>query len=555
MTKDQINGIRVIPLGGQGELGKNMYIVEVNQDMFLLDAGLMFPEEEMLGIDAVIPDISYVIENRERVKAILLSHGHDDQIGALSYVLKYIKAPVYGTKLTLALAKEKMKENDFKGKAELIEIQSDSILNFPSSKISFFRTNHSIPDSIGIAIHTEEGAIVYTSDFKFDQSATELYKPEIGKMAALGEAGVLCLMSDSIGAESSGYTPSEAIVEQEMIQTFQQARGRLIVTCFASNIIRIQHVFNAASISGRKVVVVGKNIQRIYETSLKLGYLTLSEELLIPASQLKQYPDHEVVILLTGQQRDPITVLQKMVKGQHKHVSIKREDTVILAVAPSKGGEVTLFKTIDMLYRTGATVVSNRNIVHVTGHGSQEELKMMLNLMKPKYLMPVRGEYRQLYAHQKLGIGAGLSKDHVVVADKGDVVEISSNQIRLSSKVTSGNVLIDGSGVGDVGNIVLRDRRLLSQDGTLIVVVTLNRGDKSIAAGPEIISRGFVYVRESEKLMDEAAVLVHNIVQKARTSHPFDWAVLKQDMRDSLNQYLFEKTKRRPMILPIIMEI
>ncbi|KMY52268.1 ribonuclease J [Peribacillus loiseleuriae] len=550
-----MNGIRVIPLGGQGELGKSMYIVEVNQDMFLLDAGLMFPEEEMLGIDAVIPDISYVVENKERVKAILLSHGHDDHIGALSYVLKYIKAPVYGTRLTLALAKEKMKENDFKGNAEFIEIQSDSILNFPASRISFFRTNHSIPDSVGIAIHTEEGAIVYTGDFKFDQAATDMYKPEIGKMAALGEEGVLCLLSDSTGAESQGYTPSEAIVEQDMIQAFQQARGRLIVACFASNIIRIQHVFNAAIISGRKVVVVGKNIQRVYETALKLGYLTLPADLIIPASELKQYSDHKLVILSTGHQSEPITALQKMAKGTHKQVSIKPEDTVILAASPLKGGEVILFKTIDMLYRVGATVVPNRYTVHVTGHGSQEELKMMLNLMKPKYLIPVHGEYRQLYAHQKLGIGAGLRKDHVVVADKGDIIEMTNSQIRLSSKVSSGNILIDGSGVGDVGNIVLRDRRLLSQDGTLIVVVTLNRGDKSIAAGPEIISRGFVYVRESEKLMDEATELVYNIVQKARTRHPFDWAVLKQDIRDSLNQYLFDKTKRRPMILPIIMEI
>lgn len=555
LTRDNMNGIRVIPLGGQGELGKNMYIVEVNQDMFLLDAGLMFPEEEMLGIDAVIPDISYVVENRERVKAIFLSHGHDDHIGALSYVLKYIKAPVYGTKLTLALAKEKMKENDFKGNAEFIEIQSDSILNFSASRISFFRTNHSIPDSIGIAIHTEEGAIVYTGDFKFDQAATDMYKPEIGKMAALGEEGVLCLLSDSTGAESPGYTPSEAIVEQDMIQAFQQARGRLIVACFASNIIRIQHVFNAAANSGRKVVVVGKNIQRVYETALKLGYLTLPDDLIIPTSELKQHPDHKLVILSTGHQGEPITALQKMAKGTHKQVSIKPEDTVILAASPLKGGEVKLFKTIDMLYRVGATVVSNRYTVHVTGHGSQEELKMMLNLMKPKYLIPVHGEYRQLYAHQKLGIEAGLRTDHVVIADKGDIVEMTNNQIRLSSKVSSGNVLIDGSGVGDVGNIVLRDRRLLSQDGTLIVVVTLNRGDKSIAAGPEIISRGFVYVRESEKLMEEAAELVYNIVQKARTRHPFDWAVLKQDMRDALNQYLFDKTKRRPMILPIIMEI
>lgn len=554
MAKDH-NNIKIIPLGGQGELGKNMYVAQVYGDIFLLDAGLMFPEEEMLGIDAVIPDITYLMENRERLQGIFLSHGHEDHMGALAYVLKYLKVPVYGTKLTIELAKAKLVEDNFKGSAEFIEVHSQDRLTFPKADVSFFKTNHSIPDSVGIVIHTADGAIVYTGDFKFDQAATDLYKPEIGKMANIGEDGVLCLLSDSAGAEKPGYTPSEALVAKDMADAFYNAAGRIIVACFASNINRIQHVFNAASFSRRKVAVAGKSLQRVYETALNTGYLKVDEDNLIPITEINQYPDDEIVILSTGHQGEPITALQKMAKQTHKQVNIKEGDTVLIAASPLKGGEVILYKTIDLLYRAGANVVSGPKRVHVSGHGSQEELKMMINLMKPKYLIPVHGEYRHLTAHAKVGAAAGLLKENILIAEKGDVIEIKNDKIRLSGKVTAGNILIDGSGVGDVGNIVLRDRRLLSQDGILIVVVTLNRPDKTIAAGPEIISRGFVYVRESEKLMDESSRMVSEIVKKAASGHSFDWSTLKQDIRDSLNQYLFEKTKRRPMILPIIMEI
>ncbi|WP_409305963.1 ribonuclease J [Peribacillus sp. SCS-155] len=548
-------GVRIISLGGQGELGKNMYVVEVDEDMFLLDAGLMFPEEEMLGIDAVIPDITYIMENKHRLQGIFLSHGHEDHMGALAYLLKYLQVPVYGTRLTIELAKAKMKEDSFKGKAEFIEIHSDSRLSFNSAEISFFKTTHSIPDSVGIVVHTTEGAIVYTGDFKFDQAAAELYRPEIGKMAALGEKGVLCLLSDSTGAENPGYTPSEAIVARDMNDAFYNATGRIIVACFASNINRIQHVFNAAANSNRKVAVVGRSLQRVFETALTLGYLQVQDDIIIPVSAINSYSDDELVILSTGHQGEPIAALQKMARHNHKHVNIKAGDTVLIAASPLKGGELILYKTVDLLYRAGANVVSGRYKVHVSGHGSQEELKMMLNLMRPKYLIPVHGEYRQLHAHTKVGIQYGLARENIVVAEKGDVIEVSKDKIRLSGKVQSGNTLIDGSGVGDVGNIVLRDRRLLSQDGILTVVVTLKRSDKSIAAGPEILSRGFVYVRESEKLLEESSSLVAEIVKKAGSRQAFDWSTLKQDIRDSLNQYLYEKTKRRPMILPIIMEI
>ncbi|WP_026566485.1 ribonuclease J [Bacillus sp. UNC41MFS5] len=549
------NSIKLITLGGVGEIGKNMYLVEVDKDIFIIDAGLMFPEEEMLGIDIVIPDITYLKENKERVKAIFLTHGHEDHIGALSYVLRHIDVPVYGTKLTLALASAKLREQDYFSKTNFIEVQSDTIVNLDAVDVSFFKTNHSIPDSVGICIHTSEGSIVYTGDFKFDQAATKLYKPEIGKMAAIGEQGVLCLLSDSTEAEKPGYTASEAIVEREMSNAFYNAPGRIIAACYASDINRIQHIFNAAKENGRKVAVVGKSLERIYHIALDLGYLEVDEDLIIPVSQLKEYQDREIVVLMTGSQGEPIEALQKMAKQMDKVVNIQKGDTVLIAASPLRGSEVFLFKTIDMLFRAGANVISGKRTIHVSSHGSQEELKFMINLMKPKYLVPVHGEYRMLKAHRKLALECGLTDEQIIIPDRGDIIEWKEGRLAISGKVPSGNILIDGIGVGDVGNIVLRDRRLLSQDGILIVVVTLKKQDKSIVAGPEIISRGFVYVRESEKLMEESTKLVRDIVERNIAKESFEWSSLKQEIREELNRNLYEKTKRRPMILPIIMEI
>ncbi len=532
-----------------------MYLVEVDKDIFIIDAGLMFPEEEMLGIDMVIPDITYLKDNKERVKAIFLSHGHEDHIGALSYVLHQIDVPVYGTKLTLALANAKLKELEFKGRAQFIEVDSDTIVELDAVDVSFFKTNHSIPDSVGICIHTSEGIIVYTGDFKFDQAATKLYKPEIGKMASIGDQGVLCLLSDSTEAEKPGYTTSEMMVEREMSNAFYYTHGRIIAACFASDINRIQHIFNAAKENGRKVAVVGKSLERIYHIALDLGYLEVDEELIIPVNEIKNYQDREIVVLMTGSQGEPIEALQKMAKQSHKLLNIQPGDTVLIAASPLRGSEVFLFKTIDMLFRAGANVISGKRTVHVSSHGSQEELKFMINLMKPKFLIPVHGEYRMLKAHRKLAIEGGLADEQILIPDRGDVVEWKDGTLSITGKVPSGNVLIDGIGVGDVGNIVLRDRRLLSQDGIFIVVVTLTKQEKKIAAGPEIISRGFVYVRESEKLMDDSTKLVREIVARNTAKGSFEWASLKQEIRDELNRSLFEKTKRRPMILPIIMEV
>ncbi|NHM29851.1 ribonuclease J [Neobacillus terrae] len=555
MRKRKNNTIKLIALGGVGEIGKNMYVVEVDKDIFVVDAGLMFPEDEMLGIDVVIPDISYLTDNKERVKAIFLTHGHEDHIGALTYVLRKMDVPVYGTRLTLALAKAKMKEQDFRGNPEFIEVDSSSVIEMESVSVSFFRTNHSIPDSVGICFHTSEGAIVQTGDFKFDQAATKLYKAEIGKMAGIGEKGVLCLLSDSTDAEKPGYTVSEANVAQEMSKAFFNAPGRIIAACFASDVNRIQHVFDSALESGRKVAVVGKSLERIYHIALDLGYLNVAEDLIIPIADISNYPEREIVVLTTGSQGEPIEALQKMAKQTHKQVNIQNGDTVIIAASPLKGSEVFLFKTVDMLFRAGANVISGRRTIHASSHGSQEELKFMINLMNPKFFIPVHGEYRMLKAHMKVAQACGIPSENIYIAEKGEVIEIKDGKMMPGGKVLSGNVLIDGIGVGDVGNIVLRDRRLLSQDGILIVVVTLSKKEKNIVAGPEIISRGFVYVRESEKLMDDSVKLVRDVVEKNVAKESFDWSSLKQEMRDELNRFLFEKTKRRPMIMPIIMEV
>ena len=555
LVKQTRQKIKVIALGGAGEIGKNMYLAEVDDDIFVLDAGLMFPETEMLGIDVVIPDISYLIENKERIQGIFLSHGHEDHIGALPYIIEELDAPVYGTRLSIELTKSKIEEINDKLNVEFEVIDSNTSLRFSSARITFFKTNHSIPDSVGICIETKEGAIVYTGDFKFDQAAQGLYKAEIGKMAAIGESGVLCLLSDSSGAERIGFTPSESTVARHMSDEFYNAKGRIIVACYASNLNGIQQVFNAAYDNRKKVAVVGKSMEKVLEIALEFNYLDVHEDVLIPISNIDEYDDREIIILATGLQGEPFEALQKMAKYGHKQVNIKQGDTVLLAANPVHGGELLMSRTIDLLFRAGAKVVAGKNQIHVSGHGSQEELKMMLNLMKPKYFIPIQGDYKMLIAHMRIAKSIGFQQEQILIPDNGEVIEITADSIESSGKVTAGNVLIDGSGVGDVGNIVLRDRRLLSQDGILIVVVTLSRSDKSIVAGPEIISRGFVYVRESESLMEQSTTIVREIVIKNTSKDHFDWAGMKQEIRDSLNHYLFDKTKRRPMILPIIMEV
>jgi ribonuclease J len=428
-------------------------------------------------------------------------------------------------------------------------------VTFEKAKMTFFRTIHSIPDSIGISIHTSQGAIVYTGDFKFDQTPYGINRVDLGKMAQIGDQGVLCLLSDSTNAERPGYTGSDAIVAQEIADVVYDARGRVIVACYASNITRIQQVLNAAKKHRRKVAIVGRSMHKVMDIALRLGYLQIPDKLVIPINDIHQYEDKELVILTAGGHGEPMGVLARMAKQAHKQVNIKEGDTVIIAASPMPGHELIVSRTIDALYRAGANVIYGQRNVHVSGHGSQEELKLMLNLMKPKYFIPVHGEYRMQKAHAKLAKAVGIAEDQTFLIDKGDVIEFRNGQARYGGKVPCGNILIDGLGIGDVGNIVLRDRRLLSQDGILIVVVTLSKEAKKIIAGPEIISRGFVYVRESETLLDEATKIVTDIVNKCMQDYIIEWSSLKSNIREALNQYLFEKTKRKPMILPIIMEI
>ncbi|MED3660457.1 ribonuclease J [Ureibacillus terrenus] len=551
-TKNEV--IRIIPLGGVGEIGKAMYVIEIDGELFIVDSGLMFPEDEMLGIDIVIPDFTYLVENKDRVKGIFLTHGHEDAIGSIAYVLQKINAPVYGSKLTIALAKEHLKELPAPHQVKFFEVTNKSRMNFQSTYVTFFHTTHSIPDSLGIVFHTSEGAIVFTGEFKFDQSAEGKFKPDLAKMAQLGEEGVFILLSESTEAERPGYTTSETVIEDKLAKVFHSSPARIIVAVYASNFIRIQQVFNQAQKSNRKVAIVGKSLEKVIDIGVKLGYLTIDEDTLIPITEINKYNDDELIIIVTSNQGEPLDALDKIVRKQHRDLRIKDTDTVLITFTPSPGMEVQMANAMNNLAKAGATVLTADKKVHVSGHGSQEDLKLMLNLMKPKYFIPIQGEYRMLIAHSKLAQQVGIDKSRIFIADKGDVVEYRNGKMRISGKVQAGNVLIDGSGVGDVGNIVLRDRKLLSQDGIFIVVVTLNRSQKRIASGPEIISRGFVYVRESEELISEATKLARECIEKYVNKEAYEWTNIKQEIRETLSAYLFQKTKRRPMIIPIIME-
>lgn len=541
-------------MGGVGEIGKNMTVVEVNDDLFIIDAGLMHPEDDMLGVDIVIPDTYFLIQNRDRIKGIFLTHGHQAHIGALPYLLKDIKASVYGTKLTIALVEEKLKELKLNKKAKLFVIDPNRVLKINGRAITFFRTNHNIPDSVGVAIHTSQGLIVHTGDFKFDYTVFEDKQADISKMSQLGEKGVLCLLSDSKNAERPGKTRSETVVNDKLTDAFYFSKGRVIVALYATNIYRIQQVIDSAIQNGRKVAIDGHFLDRVITISMKLGYLKVPEDTFMPFDKINKLPDHQVTILMSSDQGEPLTPLTRLSNQSYKKLSIRTNDTFIFAASLTPGNEKSVTKAIDSILRIGATVIYGKD-VHVSGHGAQEELKLMLQLMNPKYFIPVQGEFKMLKAHHDLAISMGIHPHSIFLLDKGDVVEFTNGDARQTDKVPAGQILVDGLGVGDVGNIVLRDRRLLAQDGTLVVVVTLSRKTKSILSGPEIISRGFVYVRESEELINDATSIVSEVLEKSLTQNISEWSSLKNNIRDALGRYLYDKTKRRPMILPIIMEV
>lgn len=560
MSKKNNNNdkLTIFALGGVGEIGKNMYVVQYANDIVVVDSGLKFPEEDMLGIDIVIPDISYLTENRDKVRGIVLTHGHEDHIGGLPYVLKNLNVPVYGTRLTLGLVENKLKEANLLGETKRILIHEDSELELGSTlKATFFRTNHSIPDSVGVCIETPEGNVVHTGDFKFDHTPVNGQYANLHRMAEIGQKGVLALLSDSTNAEKPGFTPSEKNVGIVLEDIFRKAEQRVVVATFASNVHRIQQVVNAAESTGRKITVIGRSMVNVVSIASELGYLNVPDGMLIEPEEMNRMAGNRVVVLCTGSQGEPMSALTRMARSSHRKVDILPGDTVIIAATPVPGNEKYVGRTIDELFRLGANVIysGSNSGVHVSGHGSQEELKLMLNLMKPKYFLPIHGEYRMQRKHALLAESVGVDPSNIYITELGEVIEISGGAARRAGKVTAGNVLIDGLGVGDVGNIVLRDRKLLSQDGILVVVVTLSKQNGAIVSGPDIISRGFVYVRESEGLLDEANRIVSGTLQRLMSEKVNEWASLKTSVKDSLGRFLYEQTRRRPMILPIIMEV
>ncbi|MCH5586282.1 ribonuclease J [Shimazuella sp. AN120528] len=555
MTKNQRGKLHIFALGGLGEIGKNMYVVQYEDDIVVIDSGLMFPEEDMLGIDIVIPDISYLIENQSKLRAIILTHGHEDHIGGLAYILKQIKAPVYATQLTMGLIEHKLREAHVHDvKRHVISNQSEVQLG--RLKASFFYTNHSIPDSVGVCIDTPEGLVVHTGDFKFDMTPVNDNNCDFHKMAEIGKRGVLCLLSDSTNAERAGFTGTERSVGESLMEVFRKSKQRVIVATFASNIHRIQQVVDAAYHHGRKLAVVGRSMVNVVNIASDLGYLDVPKDLIIEPDEINRLPAHRVAVISTGSQGEAMSALTRMANASHRKIEILPGDTVVIAATPIPGNERMIGRTVDQLFRIGADVVySATSHVHVSGHGSQEDLKLMLNLIRPKYFIPIHGEYRMLRAHAQLAESVGVKTDNIFICDNGDTVEFSGGKARYGPKISTGKILIDGLGVGDVGNIVLRDRKLLSQDGILVVVLTLSKANGTILSGPDIISRGFVYVRESERLLEEANTVVNQTMEKCMKDQVSEWASLKTSIRDSLSKFLYERTRRRPMILPIIMKV
>lgn len=547
--------MRIIPLGGLEEIGKNMTAIEYKNEIIVIDAGLAFPEEDMLGVDVVIPDITYLTQNKEKVKAIILTHGHEDHIGGLPYVLKELKVPVYGTRLTIGLVEPKLKEMRGLGKRNLIVVKPDKAFKIGGFRVEYIHTCHSIPDAAAVAIHTPAGTIFHTGDFKFDQTPVDGKATDFQRIAEIGSEGVLLMMSDSTNVTKAGYSRSESAIGQTFERIFPNIKGRIILATFASNVHRIQQVVNAAHANNRKIVVTGRSMNNTINVSSELGYLKLPKGILIDADKTRQYPDDQLVILTTGSQGEPMAALSRMAMSEHRQVRIGPGDTVLFSASPIPGNEKLVSKIINMLVKLGADVITGPEPeVHTSGHACREELKMMLNLVRPKYFMPVHGEYRMLHAHAQLAEEVGIPKKNIIVAETGNIIQANKHKVSIVGKAPSGRVLIDGLGVGDVGNIVLRDRRQLSQDGILIVVATINRKTRKITAGPDIVSRGFVYVREADELMSEARKRVNQTLQQCMRDNITDWSTIKNNLRDVLGKYLFEKTRRRPMILSIIME-
>ncbi len=552
-----MSDIKIISLGGVRENAKNMYAIEVNDDIYILDCGLKYPENELLGIDIVIPDFEYLRQNARRIVGVFLTHGHADAIGALPYFVSEFDVPVFGSELTIALAKIACENEEIAKKFNDFHVINEKTeIDFPSATVSFFKTTHSIPESLGVALKTEEGTIVYTGDFKFDQTASAQYQTDLARLAELGNEGVLALLSDSANAENPSETVNEREIYDFISETFEYRKGRIIVACVASNISRVQQVLDAAQANDRKVALTGHDVEKIVRTALKLNKLHLpSDDILIPIKDIKRYDDDQIVILEAGRSGEPLKSLQKMALKRHRSVSLHEGDLVFITTTPSHAMETNVAKTRDMIYRSGADVKSISDELNSSGHASKNDLQLMMNLLKPRYVLPVQGEYRLLAANAHAATEVGIPAENIFLLAKGDVAEYTRGKMLVASSVEVGNTMIDGIGVGDIGNIVLRDRKILSEDGIFIAVVTIDRKKKKIVDRPKITSRGFVYVKTSRDLIAESADIITKTVQSNIDNKEFDWGHLKQDVREQLNHFLYEQTKRHPVILPVIMEI
>jgi ribonuclease J len=548
--------IRLIPLGGLGEVGKNMMVVEYGDDIIIIDSGLMFPDDEMFGVDLVIPDTSYLTDKKQRIHGIFITHGHEDHIGALAYVLPMLDfPPVFATRLTQGLITVKLREHKLLDKTIINVVTPGDQVAFGECLVEIIRVNHSVPDAVALAIHTPIGTVVHTGDYKFDHTPIDGRPADFGTLARIGNQGVLVMMGDSTRVETPGYTPSERVINDSFDKIFANAPGRIIIATFASLLARVQQVIDTASRYERVVALVGRSMVNNVQMAIDLGYLNIPKAMLIRAEDINKFPPERVVIICTGSQGEPTSALTRIANQDHRLVHIQKGDSVILSATPVPGNEKMVNRTINNLFRQGAEVyyqaISN---VHVSGHAAQEELKLMLNLLRPTYFLPIHGEYRQLILHAKLAISLGIPEDHIIVAEDGDIVEVTQDSLKIIDHVACGNVFVDGLGVGDIGQIVLRDRQVLAQDGILMVVLTVDKETGLPIAGPDIVSRGFVYVRDSEELLEQARERVLESFI-GLNGHASDWSFVKDKIKHTLSEYLYEKTHRRPMILPLVMEV